>query len=113
MGNMNLWAIQKKLTTGIAFRHKRFITVSTKVFTGVEKKPHNLYIMSESVYNEDTKRYYNKEFYSTTSMVRVVMYLRDIWDILEGNELKTDQELWNQLREELQENGKYWSLDFC
>lgn len=108
MGNRNMWTISKKLLKGISVKYDKQLTLSTKQFMGVEKQPHSIYILSEAVLNPDTGRYYNKEFYSTTSMIRITLYLRDIFYTLEGRELPTDQEKWNAIREELIANGEYW-----
>lgn len=108
MGNRNMWTMSKKLLKAISVKYDKYLTLSTKQFMGVEKQPHSYYILSEAVYNTETGKYYNKEIYSTTSMIRITMYLRDIYYVLEGRELPMDQEKWNEIREELIQDGKYW-----
>ena len=108
MGNRNMWTMSKKLLRAISAKHDKYLTLSTKQFMGIEKQPHSFYILSEAVYNEETGRYFNKEIYSTTSMIRITLYLRDIYYSLEGMELPEDQVKWNEIRKELMESGQYW-----
>lgn len=78
------------------------LTFSTKQFMGTEGRPHNYYTINQAIWNPDKGKYYNQELYSTTSMIRIVLYLRDMWYKENGWELPTDQELWNKIRNELE-----------
>lgn len=73
-----------------------------KQFMGVEGMPHNLYVLSKGVWNSEKSRYDTVDIYKTTSTVRMVLFLRDMWYIENGLELPTDNEMWNQIREEIQ-----------
>lgn len=112
MRNRNMWTTSKVILKALKFKHQRYFTVSIKQFIGKEQMPHNLYTLSEAVYNPNTGKYYNKDVYTTASMIRIVLYLRDILDILEGRPVAIDQPLWNDIREELVQSGKYWSREF-
>lgn len=99
----NLMQTSKKLIQALNSRgHK--LTFSTKQFMGREGQPHNMYSISRAIWNEDKRRYSHEELYSTTSMVRVTLFLRDMWFEENGWELPTDQEEWNAIREELKRN---------
>lgn len=77
------------------------LTFGIKQFMGVEGRPINYYVISQAVYSEEKHKYLNNELYSTTSMVRVVLFLRDLWYIYNDWELPTDQPLWNEIREKI------------
>lgn len=70
-----------------------------KQFMGVEGKPHNLYTVSQATWLPDKGKYGQTEIYKSTSTVRVVLFLRDLWFLENGKELPTDNEMWNQIRE--------------
>ena len=76
------------------------ILYNKKQFMGVEGKPHNLYTISQAVWNPDKHKYGSKEIYKSTSTVRIVLFLRDAWFRFKGWELPTDNEMWNKIREE-------------
>lgn len=100
----NLMQTSKKLIQALNGRGHKY-TLSTKQFIGKEGQPHNMYSISKAIYNEEKRRYSHEEVYSTTSMVRITLYLRDMWFIENGWELPTDQEEWNAIREELRKDG--------
>lgn len=100
----NLMQTSKKLIQALNSKGRK-LTFSTKQFMGREGQPHNMYSISEAIWNEEKRRYTHSEVYSTTSMVRVTLFLRDEWYKVNGWELPTDQAIWNTAREELQKDG--------
>ena len=78
-----------------------------KQFMGKEGKPHNLYSVTQAVWNPERHKYGSKEIYKSTSTVRIVLFLRDAWFQYNGWDLPTDNEMWNQIRE----NEKWEQLD--
>lgn len=105
MGN-NLHAVARKLRRAINYSGLRpnQITFSTKQFRGAEGKMINLYSLSEAVKN-DSGRYFNRELYSTASMLKIVFWLRDEWYRLNDLELPTDQDKWNAERFRLEDEA--------
>ena len=101
----NLMQTNKKLIQALNSRgHK--LTFSTKQFMGREGQPHNMYSVNQAIWNEEKRRYSHEELYSTTSMVRMTLFLRDMWFTENEWELPTDQPQWNAIREELKnKNG--------
>lgn len=75
-----------------------------KQFMGKEGAPHNLYVISRAVWNADKGKYGSVDLYKSTSTVRIVLYLRDMWFTVNGWDLPTDNEMWNQIREAI-DNG--------
>lgn len=96
----NLSQVAKRLITALNSKGYK-MTMSTKQFIGTEGQPHNYYTICNAEWNEDINKYLNKELYSTTSMVRIVLYLRDTWYLCNGWELPTDQDKWNTIREDI------------
>lgn len=99
----NLLRTSKKLVQALNSRgHK--ITFSTKQFIGKDGLARTMYSVSKAIWDEDKRKYQHNELYSSTSMVRMVLFLRDMWFEENGWELPTDQEQWNKIREDLK-NG--------
>ena len=100
----NLMQTSKKLIKALNSRgHK--VTMSVKQFIGREGQPHNMYSVNKATWDEDRKRYSHDELYASTSMVRITLFLRDMWFEVNGWELPTDQEQWNAIREGLREKN--------
>lgn len=72
-----------------------------KQFMGKEGKPHSLYVLSRAQWNSDKGKYDTIDIYKTTSTIRMVLFLRDMWYVECGKELPTDNEMWNQIREQI------------
>ena len=99
----NLLRTSKKLVQALNSRGYK-LTFSSKQYIGREGQPHTMYSICKAIYNEDKQRYSHEEIYSTSSMVRIVLFLRDMWFEENDWELPTDQEAWNKIREGLR-NG--------
>jgi hypothetical protein len=100
----NLMQTSKKLIQALNSRGYK-LTFSQKQFMGKEGQPHNMYSINRAIWNADKHKYSHEELYSTTSMVRVTLFLRDMWFEENGWELPTDQEAWNVIRKDLRKDG--------
>ena len=70
-----------------------------KQFMGKEGKPHNLYSVTQAKWLPEKGKYGSIEVYKSTSTIRIVLFLRDLWFSVNGWELPTDNEMWNGIRE--------------
>lgn len=102
---VNLTPVRKKLIQALNSRGK-LVTLTTRQFVGrVDKKIISMYSINESAWNDETQRYEQSELYSSPSMIRIVLYLRDMWYTLNGWELPTDNAIWNAIREQLEDKN--------
>ena len=99
----NLIRTSKKLVQALNSKGYK-LTFSIKQYMGKEGAPHSMYIISRALWNEEKGKYYHEDIYSTSSMVRAVLFLRDMWYEENNWELPMDQEQWNRIREEIR-NG--------
>ena len=87
------------------------ILFNKKQFMGKEGMPHNLYSISKAYWDDGKGKYGSNEIYKSTSMIRIVLYLRDMLYLEQGKELPMDNEMWNALRPDdlriLQEEQEY------
>lgn len=100
--------ISKKLMQALNTSGHR-LTYSNKQFVGRTGQTINIHSISKATWDPDKERYNHEELYSSASMIRILFFLRDMWYEHNGWELPTDQEMWNKLREELKDGGKYGS----
>ena len=96
----NLFNVSRKLITALNERGY-LLTLANKPFIGNEGKVVNYYVVNHGVYDENKRKYTNQELYGTASIVRIALFLRDMWYIENGWDLPTDQEKWNQIRKEI------------
>lgn len=76
------------------------ILFNKKQFMGTEGLPHNLYSISKAYWDDSKGKYGSNEIYKSTSMIRIVLYLRDMLYLEQGKELPMDNPMWNELRPE-------------
>ena len=100
----NLAQTSKKLIQALNSRGYK-VTFSSKQFMGKEGQPHNMYSINKAIWDDEKGKYRHEELYSSTSMVRITLFLRDMWFEANGWELPTDQEAWNNIRKELREKN--------
>lgn len=103
--------VSKKLVTALNSRGYKLL-FANKQFIGKEGDIHVLFTINQAVYDEEKEKWINKELYSSGSMVRIVLFLRDLWYAENGQPLPTDQEQWNIIRQDLLEKGvfKKWAV---
>lgn len=81
------------------------ITFTQDEFMGKENRPVRYYRLYRSAWDEEKNRYAKTELFSSTSLVRIILYLRDLWDIHQNHELRNDPDWWLPIREMLIEKG--------
>lgn len=101
----NIRGICQKLITAIEHGYGRRITFHTQQFVGSEGYRHTLYILKEAMWDEDKRKYINHDLFRSASTIQVALYLRDFYYTLEGKELPTDNETWNQIRANINGQG--------
>lgn len=76
---------------------------SKKEFMGIEGVPHNIYSISRAIWDDEKHRYINHEIYKSASMIRIVLFLNDLWCLENGKPLPTGNKIWNGLRPNMEE----------
>lgn len=65
-----------------------------------------LYTIAQAVYNEEKQKMVTVELFKTYSQVQIVLFMRDFWYKLNGWEVPTDNEKWEEIKEKYAEKGK-------
>ena len=94
----------KTLIKALNTRNYR-LTFAQKEFVGAEDKVHTYYSVNQASWNKDKHRFDHSELYGSTSLTRIVLYLRDMWYLENKWDLPMDQEKWNTIRESLKKKG--------
>lgn len=82
------------------------ITYHTSQFYSIDQdRPVTKYTIRKTVFDERLGRYKNIDLFNTYSLIQVVLFLRDYWYRLNNQELPTDNEMWNKVRDKLNTEG--------
>ena len=66
-----------------------------------QQRPVTCYVVKQAVWDEEKQRNRNVELFKSFSQIQIVLFLRDLWFELNGQELPTDNETWNEIRESI------------
>lgn len=88
-----------KLRQAIELKGHHLLFNTIEFYSDDKQRPIAIYHIKSSIYNVDTDKYENHELFATPSQIQVVLFLRDYLYTIEGKELPTDNEFWNEIRE--------------
>lgn len=69
----------------------------TQWYSDIHKREINRYILTRDYTNEAGK-HAKEELFATYSLLQMLFFIRDYWYMLNGIELPTDNEIWNEKR---------------
>ena len=76
------------------------LIIDTKQWYSTDKdRPITTYVIKQSTKGDGKKKYReNIELFRTYSQIQMVLFLRDYWYRLNGIELPTDNEIWEEVK---------------
>lgn len=86
-----------KLQNAINQNGGRILYEKSQFFSEDENRPITLYKISQSIQTSNGRNK-KERLFETTSMIQIVLYLRDVWYTIQGNELPTDNEMWEAVK---------------
>lgn len=99
MANSNIVMV-KKLQQAINGKGEKILYTTNQFYSDEQDRPVTIYSIKKAIFNEEKKRNINIELFSSTSILQIVLFLRDYWYELNGWEVPTDNEQWNKIKEE-------------
>lgn len=107
----NLNKTIKKLQLGIKYKHGVILTMAkNEWYSSKMDMTINDYIVKQAVVNPETGRTTYVEIFKSTSKIQQCLFLRDYFYWLEGKEIPTDNEIWNEKRRKFYDNEMYKEL---
>lgn len=97
MGNSNSTMIHK-LQRAINVRGEKLLYQTSQFYSDTQNRPVTVYHIKKAVWDKSRNRNKNIELFQTTSQIQIVLFLRDYWYTINGKELPTDNETWNEIR---------------
>lgn len=70
-----------------------------------------LYTIAQAVYDTEKRKTITIELFKTYSQVQIVLFLRDFWYKLNGWEVPTDNEKWEEIKEQYVKKGSLSNID--
>ena len=91
-----------KLQTALNNKGMKIMYSTSQFYSSKQDRPVTIYHIKQAVYDESRDKYVNQELFNATSQIQIVLYMRDLWYSVNGIELPTDNEQWNEIRQRIQ-----------
>lgn len=89
----------KKLQKAINVTFDRKILVNkSQFYSDRSEKIIEMIVIKQAVWDAEKHKIVNIKLFESTSDVQIVLYLRDLWYRLNGWEIPTDNEMWNEIK---------------
>ena len=92
----------KKLQAAINNKGFPILYNTIQFYSRTEDRPITMYQIKTVRFNEETGKNKHIEIFKSTSQIQIVLLLRDIWFLINNQELPTDNEMWNKQRENIE-----------
>ena len=98
-----------KLQYALNSRGMKLLCNRQQCYSDQQNRPVTVYKVSKSVWNEDTQRYRHVELFSSASQIQVVLFLRNLWYLINDKEIPPTNNLkgaemferkWNEFLEQ-------------
>lgn len=101
MPNSNITMI-KKLQKALNRKGHRLLYNTSQFYSDKQDRPITMYYIKKAVLDEETGKNNYTELFKSTSMIQVVLFMRDLWYLANNIELPVDNEEWNKIRDTLE-----------
>ena len=101
MPNSNI-AMIKKLQKALNNKGDKILYQTSQFYSEQKQEPITFHHIKRSVKDEETGKNKHIELFKTTSMIQIVLLMRDLWYLANNIELPTDNEEWNKIRDTIE-----------
>lgn len=87
-----------RLQNAINGRGARILYEKAQFYSKDQKRPVSVYKLSQSLEDEVSGKAKKERLFESTSMIQLVLYLRDLWYYINGWEIPKDNETWETVK---------------
>ena len=95
-----------KLQQAINLKGGRLLYCTSQFYSIKENRPVTVYHIKQAVLDEETEKTKNVELFKSASQLQIVLFLRDFWYEMNGWEVPTDNEVWNEKKKGVKLNDE-------
>jgi len=88
-----------KLQTAINMMGYKILYSTSQFYSVQQDRPVTIYAIKQAVWDEEKQKVRSVEMFKSTSQLQIVLFLRDFWYEINGWEVPTDNEMWNEAKE--------------
>ena len=87
-----------KLQQALNSKDCKILYSTSQFYSETQQRPVTIYHIKQAVYDEETRKTSTISLFKSTSQIQIVLFLRDMWYSVNGLEVPTDNEMWNELK---------------
>ena len=88
-----------KLQTAINQKGYKILYSTSQFFSLTQNRPVTVYQVRQALVDEEQGKTKSIELFKSTSQLQILLFLRDMWYEINGWEVPTDNEEWNEAKE--------------
>lgn len=92
----------KKLQAAINNKGLPILYNTIQFYSRTEDRPITMYQVKAVRFNEKTGKNKYTKIFESTSQIQIVLLLRDIWFLINNQELPIDNKMWNNIRQNIE-----------
>ena len=87
-----------KLQNAINSKGYKLLYEKSQFYSDSEDRPITIYRISQAVKPVGVTGHKKEKLFESTSMIQIVLYLRDFWYTINNQEIPTDNETWENIK---------------
>lgn len=88
-----------KLQQAINGKGGKVLYGTSQFYSDKQNRPVTIYSIKQAVYDDETGKHKTQELFKSASQIQIVLFLRDMWFEINGWDIPTDNEMWNELKQ--------------
>lgn len=98
--SVNIYKLQQALNS----KGYKILYGATQFWSDKENRPVKMYKIEQSVYDEEKEKDKKIKLFETTSQIQVVLFLRDMWNEINGLPVDDSNPMWNEIKKKKTNN---------
>jgi len=87
-----------KLQQAINQKGHKILYSTSQFYSIKQNRPITTYQIRQAQLDEDTGKTHTVELFKSTSQLQILLFLRDFWYEINGWEIPTDNEMWEEIK---------------
>ena len=84
---------------------------TSQFYSDKQNRPVTVYVLKQAVWDDEAQKNRNIEIFKSTSQIQILLFLRDMWFEINGWEIPTDNEVWNDIKRKMKEKEERAKAD--
>ena len=92
-----------KLQSALNQKGMKILYSTSQFYSTQQDRPITIYTIKQATFDETKKKSKAKELFSSTSQLQILLFLRDMWYEVNGWEVPTDNEMWEEVKAKMRQ----------